>query len=136
MRSLPLRIRVHRQRPDEMHQIPDVFVGFHSPKRGHAAQTNSIFHNPKQLAVGILLYVGRSEVRRSRVHPSPRVGWVSSGVTVALRAFRTEEIVPFLDTCPCVSRSRRDARTTGSSNKKMLMPRRNYRLSLAQLPQH
>ena len=52
-----------------MHQIPDVFVGFDSSKRRHPAQTNSILYNPEQLAIAVLLDLGRGEVRGARIHP-------------------------------------------------------------------
>jgi len=51
---LALRICV-RKCPDEMHQIPDVFIGFHSPESGHAAQANAVPHNPEEFPVRIIL---------------------------------------------------------------------------------
>src|SRR5258707_2482706 len=116
---LALRICVWKC-PDETYQIPDVFVGFHSSKFGHATQSDAVLHNPEQLLVGILLDLDRSEVCRSRVHPSSRVGWYSSGVAEALQAFGTEEFVTFVDACSPVCGGGRDASTTGSSNQKML----------------
>src|SRR5260370_37519786 len=54
-----------------MRQIPDVLVGFDSSKGGHPAQTNSIFYNAEQFAIGVLLYLGRCEIRGARIHPAP-----------------------------------------------------------------
>src|SRR5947207_9358050 len=93
---LALRICV-RKCPDEMYQIPDVLVRFHPSECGHAAQADTVLHDPKELAVRIPLYAGRSQIRCSGIHPSPCIGRFSSALAVALRTFRAEQFVSLLD---------------------------------------
>jgi hypothetical protein len=53
-----IRTSASPEGPYIMRQIPDVLVGFDSSKGGHPAQTNSIFYNPEQFAIGVLLHLG------------------------------------------------------------------------------
>ena len=54
--SSTIRTGASPESPYVMRQIPNVLVGFDSSKGGHPTQTNSIFHNPEQFAIGILLH--------------------------------------------------------------------------------
>src|ERR1700730_11405201 len=85
------------ERPYIMRQIPDVLVGFDPSKRGHPAQTNSIFYNPEQFAIGVLLHRRRCEIRGARIHPPPGVSGCMAIGAMTHCAFGAVELVPFLD---------------------------------------
>ena len=80
-----------------MRQIPDVLVGFDSSKGGHPAQTNSIFYNPEQFAIGVLLHLGRYEIRGARIHPPTGVSGLVAVEAMTHCAFGAEEFVSFFD---------------------------------------
>jgi len=80
-----------------MCQIPDVLVGFDSSKGGHPAQTNSIFYNPEQFAIGVLLYLGRCEIGGARIHPATGVSGFVAVEAMTRCAFGAEEFVSFFD---------------------------------------
>ena len=80
-----------------MHQIPDVLVGFDFSKCGHPAQPNSIFNNPEQFAIGVLLYRGRCEIRSARIHPATGVSRCVAVEAMTRRAFGAVEFVSFFD---------------------------------------
>jgi hypothetical protein len=80
-----------------MCQIPDVLVGFDFSKAGHPTQTNSIFYNPEQLAIGVLLHRRRYEIRGARIHPPPGVSGCMAVGAMTHCAFGAVELVPFLD---------------------------------------
>jgi hypothetical protein len=80
-----------------MRQIPDVLVGFHSSKGGHPAQTNSIFYNPEQFAIGVLLHFGRCKIRGARIHPPTGVSGLMAVEAVTHCAFGAEKFVSFFD---------------------------------------
>jgi hypothetical protein len=111
-----------------MNQVPDVFVGFHSSERGHAAQADSVLYDPKKFSVGILLHAGGSQVGCSGIHPSPRVSWFPSRITVALGTFGTEELVSFGETRLPIRGRRRSFSPAGSSNEQPLALGREERL--------
>jgi hypothetical protein len=81
-----------------MHQIPDMLVGFDSSKRGHPTQPNSIFYNPEQFAIGVLLHLGRCEVRGARIHPATGVSGFVAVEAMTRCAFGAVEFVSFFDT--------------------------------------
>jgi hypothetical protein len=80
-----------------MRQIPDVLVGFDSSKGGHPAQTTSIFYNPEQFAIGVLLHLGRCEIRGARIHPPTGVSGLVAVEAMTRCAFGAEEFVSFFD---------------------------------------
>lgn len=81
-----------------MHQIPDMFVGFDFSKRGHSAQPNSIFYNPEQFAISVLLHFGRREICCARIHPPAGISWRSAPGAMTRCAVDTVEFVSFFDT--------------------------------------
>jgi len=83
--------------PHIFRQIPDVLVRFNSAKCRHPAQTNSVFYNPEQFAIGILLHLGRCEIRCARIHPATGVSGCVAVETMTCRAFGAEEFVSFFD---------------------------------------
>ena len=80
-----------------MRQIPDVFVGFDSSKSWHPAQANSIFDNPEQFAIGVLLHLGRCEIRGARIHPATGVSGCVAVEAMTHCAFGAVEFVSFFD---------------------------------------
>src|SRR5260370_17348994 len=96
-RSSALRTGASPESPYIMRQIPDVLVGFDSSKGGHPAQTNSIFYNPEQFAIGVLLYLGRCEIRGARIHPATGVSGFVPVEAMTRYAFGPEEFVSFFD---------------------------------------
>jgi hypothetical protein len=78
-----------------MCQIPDVLVGFDFSKGGHPTQTNSIFYNPEQFAIGVLLHLGRCEIRRAGIHPATGVSGRMAIEAMTRCAFGAEEFVSF-----------------------------------------
>jgi hypothetical protein len=56
------------ERPDIMHQIPNVVVRFDFSERGHPAESDAILHDPEEFTIGICLYITRCKVRCARVH--------------------------------------------------------------------
>src|ERR1700687_3561019 len=83
--------------PYIMRQIPDVLVGFDSSKGGHPAQTNSIFYNPEQFAIRVLLHLGRHEIRGARIHPATGVSGLVALKAMTHCAFGAEKFVSFFD---------------------------------------
>jgi len=106
--------------PDKTDQIPDMLVRFDSSKRRHTTQTNPVLHNPKQFSVGVLLYLGRSQIGCSRVHPSSRVSRLAPRVTVALGTVGAEELVAFAETRIPIRWCRRNFSSTRSSYEETL----------------
>src|SRR5258708_39192340 len=98
-----LWVRARRKRPDEMYQIPEVFVRFHFPECGHATHADTVLRNPEEFPVRIILDLDRTYIRCALIHPSPRIRWPSSVIALALRAFRAEEFVPCRVSCLNVS---------------------------------
>jgi hypothetical protein len=80
-----------------MRQIPDVLVGFDYSKGGRPAQTNSIFYNPEQFVIGVLLYLGRCEIRGARIHPATGVSGCVAVEAMTRCAFGAEGFVSFFD---------------------------------------
>ena len=95
--SSVLRRGASPESPYIMRQIPDVLVGFDSSKGGHPAQTNSVFYNPEQFATGVLLHLGRCEIRGARIHPATGVSGFVAVETMTLCAFCAVEFVSFFD---------------------------------------
>jgi len=95
--SSVLRKGASPESPYIMRQIPDVLVGFDSSKGGHPAQTNSVFYNPEQFAIGILLHLGRCEIRGARIHPATGVSGFVAVETMTFCAFCAVEFVSFFD---------------------------------------
>src|SRR6266568_9466733 len=114
------RIGAVRESPYIMHQIPDVFVGFHFSKSGHTTQADAVAHDPEELAVRIRLHVGGTQVDCPRVHPSPRIRWFSPRITMALGTVGTEELVSFGEARFHVRGRGRNLSPTGSSNEEPL----------------
>ncbi len=98
-RSSGIRIRTGAsfESPYIVRQIPDVLVGFDSSKGGHPAQTNSIFYNPEQFAIGVLLHLWRCEIRGARIHPPTGVSGLVAVEAMTHCAFGAEELVSFFD---------------------------------------
>ena len=102
-----------------MYQIPDVIVRFDFSKRGHPAESDAIFHNPEQFAVGILLHITRCKVRRAGVHPSTIV---SGGVTVGAVAhctIRGVNSISFLNACLQIAGRWGDTLAAAPTNQKV-----------------
>jgi len=98
-RSSGIRIRTGAsfESPYIVRQIPDVLVGFDSSKGGHPAQTNSIFYNPEQFAIGVSLHLWRCEIRGARIHPPTGVSGLVAVEAMTHCAFGAEEFVSFFD---------------------------------------
>ena len=95
--SSAIRTGASPESPYIMRQIPDVLVGFDSSKGGHPAQTNSIFYNPEQFAIGVLLHLWRCEIRGARIHPPTGVSGLVAVEAMTHCAFGAEEFVSFFD---------------------------------------
>src|SRR5258707_14126221 len=95
--SSALRPGASPESPYVMRQIPNVLVGFDSSKGGHPAQTNSIFYNPEQLAIGGSLHLWRCEIRGARIHPPTGVSGLVAVEAMTHCAFGAEEFVSFFD---------------------------------------
>ena len=80
-----------------MHQIPDVLVRFDSSKCGHPAQPNPILYNPEQFAIGVLLHLGRCEIRSARIHPATGVSWCLPVEAMTCGTIGAVDCVSFFD---------------------------------------
>jgi hypothetical protein len=107
------------ERPDIMHQIPNVVVRFDFSERGHPAESDAILHDPEEFTIGICLYITRCKVRCARVHPSTIV---CGGVAVGAMAHCTisgVEFVSFLDAGLQIAGRRGDTLAAPPTNKKV-----------------
>jgi hypothetical protein len=115
--SSAFRTGASPESPYIMRQIPDVLVGFDSSKGGHPAQTNSIFYNPEQFAIGVLLHLGRCEIRGARIHPATGVSGLVAVEAMTHCAFRAEEFVSFFDAGLQIRRCWGDTVAAASTNQ-------------------
>jgi hypothetical protein len=83
------------------HQIPNVVVRFHLPKRWHAAQPNAVFDNPEKLLIGIGLRLSGSKVGGTRVHPPARIRGNVAAVSMTSAALRAKQPLAF--PCACLT---------------------------------
>ena len=121
------------QGPDIIYQIPDVLVRLDFSKSGHPAESDAIFHNPKQFTIGICLHFTRGKVRRARVHP-PAV--VSRAVAVGAVTHGTiggVELVSFLDARLQIAGRRGDTFAAPPTNQKVFCLVRKNGFQVARL---
>src|SRR2546430_6578468 len=123
------RIGAVRESPYIMHQIPDVFVGFHFSKSGHTAQADAVAHDPEELAVRIRLHVGGTQVGCPGVVPA------KNSVQIEIVAFTEPQPVTFPDHADstfvsarlfpgsCLSASRDSCSPTSASGLATFEPR-------------
>src|SRR6202048_4234044 len=131
--SSAIRTGASPESPYIMRQIPDVLVGFDSSKGGHPAQTNSIFYNPEQFAIGVLLHLGRCEIRGARIHPATDVSGCVTIETMTRCAFGSEEFVSFFDARLQIRWCWRNAVAAAPTNQKVFCLRRENGFEMAGL---
>src|ERR1700737_4987677 len=101
MRSaVVLRRGAPPERPYIVGQIPDVFVRFDPSKSWHPTQANSIFGDPEQFAIGVLLHLRRCEIRGARIHPPTGISGCMAVGAMTHCAFDAVEFVSLFDARP------------------------------------
>ena len=106
--------------PYIMRQIPDVFVRFDSSKSRHPGEPNSIFDNPEQFPIRVLLHRRRCKIRGARIHPSPGVGGRMAVEAMTHSAFDAVKLVPFLDTRLQIRWRNRNTLAAAPANQQVL----------------
>ncbi len=54
----PPLLLLSRQRPYISDQMPDVFIGFDFSESWHPAKSNSVFYDPEEFGIAVLLHAG------------------------------------------------------------------------------
>src|SRR6516225_1723803 len=65
-------LRIARQGPHIIHEIPNMIRSLDVTKSRHSAEADSILDDPKQLLVGVALNLLACEIGCAWVHPLPR----------------------------------------------------------------
>jgi hypothetical protein len=97
-----------------------VFIGFDWAEGRHPAEANPIFYDPKEFAVGIVLYFNGGQVSRAGVHPTTCVREIVSVEAMTGSAFRPVQFVAFSDARLQIRRRERDALLAGPVNEEVL----------------
>src|SRR6516225_6765860 len=79
-------LRIARQSPHIIHEIPNVIRGLDVSKSRHSGEADSILDNPKQLLVRVALHLLACEIGRAWVHPLPRRSLCPAIVSVTYSA--------------------------------------------------
>jgi hypothetical protein len=108
------------QGSDIIYQIPDVLVRFDFSKSGHPAESDAIFHNPKQFTIGICLHLTRGKVRRAWVHPSAIVSRAAAVGAMTHGTISGVELVSFLDARLQIAGRRGNALAAFPTDQKVL----------------
>src|SRR5215472_10080163 len=86
-------LRIARQSPHIIHEIPNVIRSLHVTKSRHSGEADSILDDPKQLLVGVALHLLACEIGCAWIHPLPRrslcpaiVGMTDAAIESVVRA--------------------------------------------------
>src|ERR1019366_3468355 len=96
------------QRTQVLNYVPDMLIRFHLRESGHAAQPDSVLHNPEQFSVRVLLHLARNKICGPRVHPSSLIGRRVPIQAVTIGTVDAEQFVALVNTRLPVGRSRRN----------------------------